>query len=200
MWGVDFSDGPAWDWALFRWLNRPWPGGDVAMWWTSHSLTWVPLYLLLLGMLRVRLGSWARWGWAVAGITLCLAGTDMLSARLAKPTFERLRPSHTPALQDDLHLVTPPGAAEPYRGGSYGFVSSHAANHMGIAVFVGGLLGGGVWLWGLVVWAVVIGYSRVYLGVHFPFDVLGGFLLGAGWGGGVTWVWRRFHVEQRAGR
>ncbi len=166
------------------------------MWWTSQTLTWLPLYLVLLGLLRQRLGSWVRWGWALAGIAVCIAGTDALSARWAKPTFERPRPSHTPELQDGLHLVVPPGESAPYRGGAFGFVSSHAANHMGIAVFVGGLLGGGVWRWGLVVWAIVIGYSRVYLGVHFPGDVLGGFLLGGLWGWLVERGWQRWNRGQ----
>ena len=172
-------------------LNGPWPGGDAVMWWVSQSWIWIPLYVGLLWALKRRLGTWARWGWAVAAIALSLAGTDMGSARLAKPLVERPRPTHEEALQAELHVVTPPGRTEPYRGGAYGFFSSHAANHMGIAVLVGALLGGGWTLVALVAWALIIGYSRIYLGVHYPGDVLVGAAWGAIWGGVCFVIWNR---------
>ena len=172
-------------------LNGPWPGGDWLMWGVSQTWFWVPLYLLLLVALRRRLGNWARWGWALAAIALSLAGTDLVSARIAKPMVERPRPSHELALAPELHVVTPPGRTEPYRGGAYGFFSSHAANHMGIAVLVGGLLGGGWTLVALVVWALLIGYSRIYLGVHYPGDVLVGAAWGGVWGAVCWWLWNR---------
>ena len=93
--------------------------------------------------------------------------------------MQRFRPSHSIELRDDVHLVTPPGQDQPYRGGRFGFVSSHAANYTGIALYFGLLLGGGTWLWVLLGWAALIGYSRMYLGVHFPLDIAGGMLLGA---------------------
>ena len=115
-----------------------------------------------------------------ACVALCVTGTDVISARVLKPSVARLRPSHEPALVHDVHLVEErPG--ELYRGGRFSFVSSHAANHMGIAVLFGGLLGG-AWAWGLLAWALLIGFSRIHLGVHYPGDVLGGFLVGWGIG------------------
>ena len=69
--------------------------------------------------------------------------------------------------------------ANVYRGGEYSFVSSHAANHMGVAVLFGGLLGG-AWGWGLLAWALLIGFSRIHLGVHYPGDVLGRLRRGMG--------------------
>lgn len=172
-------------------MNGPWPGGDLLMWWVSQTWIWLPLYALLLWMLRSRLGNWKKWGWSLSILALSLVGTDMASARIAKPLVERPRPSHEPALEADLHLVVPPGGSEAYRGGTYGFFSSHAANHMGIAVVVGGLLGGGWALWSLIVWAMVIGYSRIYLGVHYPGDVLAGALWGAAWGWVCLALWSR---------
>ena len=173
----------AWDYDLFRLFNTPWPGGDMAMWAVSGFLLWVPLYAFLLWRLWIKAQKRpTRMLAIVLGLALCVGGTDLLSARIMKPGFQRLRPSHRAELRDDIHLVTPPGAEAPYKGGRFGFVSSHAANHTGIAVFVGLLLGGGAWLWGLIAWALLIGYSRIYLGVHFPADVAVGSLVGALWG------------------
>jgi undecaprenyl-diphosphatase len=179
------------DVAVLLALNGAWPGGDALMWWISQTWTWLPLYALLLWGLKTRFQTWKRWSWALGAIALSLAGTDMGSARIAKPLVERPRPSHEPALAAELHLVTPAGWEGPYRGGAYGFFSSHAANHMGIAVLVGLLLGGGRVLLGLVFWAFLIGYSRIYLGVHYPGDVLAGALWGAAWGGLCWWIWQR---------
>ena len=153
------------------------------MWAVSGLWLWIPLYAFLLWRLWIRARRRpTRMAAVVLGLVVCVAGTDLVSARIMKPGFQRLRPSHRAELRDDIHLVTPPGEAAPYKGGRFGFVSSHAANHTGIAVFVGLLLGGGVWLWGLLLWALLIGYSRIYLGGHFPADVAVGTLVGAIWG------------------
>lgn len=175
-----------WDYELFRWLNTPWPGGDTAMWAVSGWVIWLPLYAFLIYKLWVKARKRpTRMAAVVLGLAMCVAGTDLFSARIMKPSFERLRPSHRAELRDDIHLVTPPGESTPYKGGRFGFVSSHAANHTGIAVFVGLLLGGGWWLLSLCAWALLIGYSRIYLGVHFPADVAVGTLVGALWGGAM---------------
>ena len=175
-----------WDYELFRWLNTPWPGGDAAMWAVSGWVIWLPLYAFLIYKLWLKARKRpTRMAAVVLGLMVCVAGTDLFSARIMKPGFERLRPSHRAELRDEIHLVTPPGETTPYKGGRFGFVSSHAANHTGIAVFVGLLLGGGPWLISLFAWALLIGYSRIYLGVHFPADVAVGTLVGALWGGAI---------------
>ena len=168
------------DFVLFKLFNTPWPGGDQIMWAVSGLWWWTPLYLLLLWELWKKSDrTWDRTLVRVFFLALCITGTDVISARIIKPGVQRFRPSHSIELRDDVHLVTPPGQDQPYRGGRFGFVSSHAANYTGIALYFGLLLGGGTWLWVLIGWAALIGYSRMYLGVHFPLDIAGGMLLGA---------------------
>jgi undecaprenyl-diphosphatase len=176
------------DTALFLALNGSLPLLDRAMWWVSQPLFWMPLYVVMVWSCKSVLGTWKQRAMVAACLVLCVAGTDAISARVLKPSVERLRPSHEPSLAGQVHLLQErPG--ELYRGGRYGFVSSHAANHMGVAVFFSGLLGGG-WTWGLLAWAFLIGYSRIHLGVHYPGDVLGGFVVG--WGvGALAWVLAR---------
>lgn len=170
---------------LFLALNGTLPRLDPVMWWVSQPLFWTPLYVAMIWSAVRRVG----WGRPLAlfmlCVGLCVTCTDVISARVLKPSVERLRPSHEPDLADTVHLVEErPG--QVYRGGRFGFVSSHAANHMGVAVMFGGFLGG-AWSWGLLAWALLIGYSRIHLGVHYPGDVLGGFVVG--WGlGALAWT------------
>lgn len=175
---------------LFLALNGAWPALDTAMWWVSKPLFWTPLYLAMVWACKPLLGSWRQRLVVGLCLGLCVTGTDVVSARVLKPNVARLRPSHEPALADQIHLVEErPG--EVYRGGKYSFVSSHAANHMGVAVLFGGLLGG-AWGWGLLAWAFLIGFSRIHLGVHYPGDVLGGFVVGWGIGALALTVARRW--------
>lgn len=171
----------AWDAALFLAINGQAPALDTIFWWVSIPSTWTPLYLLLVLAVGRRFPDRRTRLWVALAIGLCLTGTDVISARVLKPSVARLRPSHEPSLAEVIHMVEErPG--QWYRGGSFGFVSSHAANHMGMALVFGTLLGG-PWLLGLLAWALLIGYSRIHLGVHYPGDVLGGFLVGWGMAG-----------------
>ena len=175
---------------LFLALNGAWPALDTAMWWVSKPLFWTPLYVAMVWAVGQRLGWRRPLALFAVCVGLCVTGTDVVSARVLKPNVARLRPSHEPALVDQVHLVEErPG--ELYRGGKYSFVSSHAANHMGVAVLFGGLLGG-AWGWGLLAWALLIGFSRIHLGVHYPGDVLGGFVVGWGIGALALAVARRW--------
>jgi len=138
----------------------------------SSRFLWIPLYAFLLYVLikNYKVKSFYIILFVVLLITLC----DQLSVQLFKNNFERLRPCHDPSIQSLVHLVN------GYCGGQFGFVSSHATNVFGLAVFLGKILRN-VWMrWPalLIVWACIVAYSRIYLGVHYPFDIIGGGLLG----------------------
>jgi undecaprenyl-diphosphatase len=140
----------------------------------SEVFIWVPLYLaLVVGLFFLFKPKTALW--AILVISLNVVFTDQGSVRLFKNQFERLRPCHEESIKDQIRLV------KGHCGGQYGFVSSHASNSFGIAVLVG-LFYRRRWPWvyyGMLVWASVVAYSRIYLGVHYPADIFFGALYGS---------------------
>lgn len=140
--------------------------GITEMW------VWIPLYLLMGYCVVKTFGKQSIWVFlAVALVIVC---SDQLSAHVCKPIFHRLRPCHNPDLEGLIHL--PKGKA----GGQYGFVSSHAANTFAIATFLSAALNR-TYRWMthvLFAWAVISSYSRIYVGVHYPGDIVAGALLG----------------------
>ncbi len=166
-----------WDQELFLWLNSLHnPFFDELMWYVSRPMTWFPLYLLLL-YLCIR-HFHIRTLYVLLATAILIAITDVVSVRLFKEVFERLRPTHDPAIRDHVHMV------RDYAGGTYGFISSHAANYFGLAGFFSVLFHKKVrnFTVAVMLCAALIAYSRIYLGVHYPGDVLCGAAVGAGIG------------------
>ncbi|MDZ7737533.1 MAG: phosphatase PAP2 family protein [Bacteroidales bacterium] len=149
-------------------INSPW--WDNVMVLISSKLLWVPLYAFILLMLGMKYKRSLLL--IIPIIILTVTASDQLSVHAFKEVFERLRPCHEPALSGLVHTVN------NKCGGSYGFVSSHAANSFAVAVLSLGLLRKKWFTAVILFWAAVVSYSRVYLGVHYPGDIIGGALLG----------------------
>ena len=161
---------------LFLFLNSlNSPFWDQIMWIISAILTWIPLYLAILIALAVRYKR--KFLVLVLMIIIAITLSDQISV-IIKNSAHRPRPSHEPAMSGLVHVVN------NYRGGSYGFVSSHAANCFTVAVLSLSLIRKRWFTICILFWAFVVSYSRIYLGVHYPGDVLLGSLLGItiGWG------------------
>ncbi len=155
---------------------------DEIMWFLSGKFSFVPLYILLLYYLYKTQGLKRTFIITLfLGCTILLS--DQISVHLFKNIFERLRPSHNPDLQGLLHFYEIK-KGEFYQGGQYGFVSSHSANFFAFIAFLSGFLTlhKKIILFGLIGIAILVGISRIYLGVHYPSDVLVGGLLGIGIG------------------
>lgn len=166
-----------WDTELFLFLNGMhidfW---DVIMYYSSEKLTWIPLYLFIL-FLTIK---YFRWKSIIIFVSIALLITisDQLSVHAFKNVFMRLRPCHEPELNGLVHMVY------DKCGGQFGFVSSHAINHFALAVYLSVLLKDKIKYFFLPIlfWAFWVSYSRIYLGVHYPGDVICGGILGAALG------------------
>ena len=158
---------------LFLWLNglhADWL--DTVMVSITGMWAWIPLYILL-AVLVIRQYGWKS-VWVFLAVGLVILCSDQLSAHVCKPLFHRLRPCFNPELEGMVYL--PKGLP----GGRYGFVSSHAANTFAVAAFLTPMLRT-TWRWiGWVLygWALLSSYSRIYVGVHYPGDIVAGAVLG----------------------
>jgi len=161
---------------LFLFLNSlNSPFFDHVMHAISGKLIWAPLYLAILIYLGITYKR--RFIIILFFIILAVALADQISVHLFKNMFQRLRPCHEPSLEGMVHL---------YRGecgGLYSFVSSHATNSFNVALLSLLFIKRRWYTVSIILWATIIGYSRVYLGVHYPGDVICGSVLGAlvGW-------------------
>ena len=160
-----------WDTIFFLVLNSHHsPFFDGIMFAISAKFTWIPLYVAVL---YVVIKSWKREAiWLILALVFCIVISDQLSSGLIKHLVQRFRPSHAANLVGLIHLVN------GYSGGLFGFVSSHAANAFGFALLSSLLFRQRNYTVAIFVWAVLIAYSRIYLGVHYPLDILGGMLVG----------------------
>lgn len=152
---------------ILLWLNGShtifW---DDVMWFATGKWTWLPFYLVLALLLiwKYKKNSILM----ILLVALLITISDQLASVIFKPLFERLRPSHNPDLVGKLHLVN------DYRGGRFGFISSHAANVFSLAFYLT-LVARDKLKWMpfvLIPWAIFVSVSRVYLGVHYPTDII----------------------------
>ena len=145
---------------------------DLVLPWYREKLTWVPLYLLG-AVLLVRSFGWRRTLYLLLCLGVVVTVADQLAASVLKPLVGRLRPCAEPGVADHARILV--GC-----GGRFGFPSNHATNHFAVAVVLGLS-----WLrspgqrWWLLGWAVTISLAQVYVGKHYPGDLLAGALLGS---------------------
>ena len=164
-----------------------------AFWWMVTA-KWSSL-LLVLALAWILLHQNRRHALLVlAMLVLTVLVADQISSGLIKHLVERLRPTHDPSLESMVHVIN------GYRGGMYGFVSSHAANFFAIATLFALVMRHRVVTLSMFTWALLQCYSRVYLGVHYPGDILGGIIVGvlAGWlvWQLMRWIQRRWRIPQ----
>lgn len=139
--------------------------------------TWIPLGIVLLYVL-MRMKNWKNALLVILCVGIAITLADQMASGIFKPLVARLRPSHTPELQGVIDLVG------DYRGGRYGFFSSHAANTCAVAVFLSLLFRKRVFTIAICSWAMVNSWTRLYLGVHYVGDIMVGLI----WGALVGWM------------
>jgi undecaprenyl-diphosphatase len=161
------------DTELFLYIN----GGhnaflDPIMYWASDKFFWIPFYAVILFLLIREYKK--RSIPILVSIAILITLCDQIASNVIKNAVKRLRPSHEPLLNGLVHL------SKAGAGGKYGFVSSHAANAFGLATFLILILPKkyNPLKWVLVFWALLLSYSRIYNGVHYPADVIVAALIG----------------------
>jgi len=174
------------DHSMFQFVNEDLsnPVFDYLMPIIRNKYTWIPFYvgLIAFSIFRFRKEGLQLMLFVIMTVIAC----DQASASLFKPFFERLRPCRTPELLATMNQLID-------CGGGFSFISSHATNHFGIAAFLG-LIFRRRYKWfsyALLVWAGLISFAQVYVGVHFPFDVIVGALMGMMIGGYISNIFNR---------
>jgi undecaprenyl-diphosphatase len=165
----------AWDRSLLLWLqqfnNTLW---DFIMYWSTHKFTWIPLYVFLVYLIYRSQGK--KVIYYLIAIAVMIFICDKTASAIFKPLFHRLRPCNDPVIGSDVHIVY------GYCSQSYSFFSSHAANSFGFAVILTPIFTDKRIIILLYGWAFFHSYTRIYLGQHFPTDILAGMIFGSGVG------------------
>jgi len=165
----------SWDTDLFYKINTVWTSSffDHNLPWWRDSTTWYPVYLFLFVFILINFG-WRAWTW-ILFIVLNVTITDQLSSSFIKQWIPRLRPCQDPNMIDNVRMLL------NHCSGGLSFPSSHATNHFGAAVFIYCTLRKYFknYTYLFFFWAASISYAQVYVGVHYPTDVLGGAIIGS---------------------
>ena len=144
---------------------------DTIAWYATKTTTWIPLGVLLLFVL-IRMKNWKNALLVILSIGVAITLADQIASGIFKPLVARLRPSHNPELEGIIDLVN------GYRGGRYGFFSSHAANTCAIAVYLSLLFRNKFFTIVICSWTLLNCWTRLYLGVHYVADILTGLICG----------------------
>lgn len=167
---------------------------DEVMWTVSQTKTWIWLYIVLAGLIVKKFRNWKTVLFILIGFGIAVGMSDFICSGVLKPLVCRLRPTHEPAL-DPLHLVN------GYVGGRYGFCSSHAANTMAVGLLFSLLYRDMRATVSLMTWVALVCYSRMYLGVHYPSDIICGLAVGTLWAALVYWALTHWlHVDGEVAR
>lgn len=145
---------------------------DNVMWNFTSLITWIPMFAFILYVaFRNQILKEALL--VLVAIALVILFADQLSSSFLKPLFKRHRPTHHTDFKDLVDIVN------DYRGGQYGFISGHATNSFGLAIFFSLLFKNKYVTTSIILWALLNSYSRIYIGVHFISDILAGMLVGS---------------------
>lgn len=160
---------------------------DRFMWLYSGKAVWLPLAAFILIVLLYK-KKWRESILILLAIVLVVTFCDQFASHVCKPIFTRFRPTHHPDFMDQVKTVF------DYRGGRYGFISSHAANAFGFATFMSLLFRYRLFTWTIFLWAALTAYTRVYLGVHFISDIVPGAIAGVFFGWLVYWLYIKARI------
>ena len=161
---------------------------DGFMWLSTKMFTWIPLaFVLVYVIFKNNKIKEALTILILVGVVITLA--DQIASGFCKPFFARYRPTQDPELMYQIDIVN------GYRGGTYGFMSSHAANTFGVAIFLSLIFKSGSLTLILFIWAILNAFSRIYLGVHYPGDILFGTMVGIGVGILIYMIYKKLQQK-----
>lgn len=140
------------------------------MWQISGQIIWIPFFILVIYLIINKYGKTSYLPLFFLAFTIISA--DLISVHLFKDIFKRLRPCHNQEIANIVHIV------KNHCGGEYGFISSHSTNFFALATFSSFLIKKNWYTFTSFFIASIIAYSRIYLGVHYPADIIGGAIVG----------------------